>query len=145
MSSPAFTGRWTAALALTALVALTGVFGLLVPRIHGLSGCGDYLFGRLLLCAPIALALASMGFLAREARNPVARLVALSPALFCASVVVNLAGGHDPLVAWLDWRAPHVDYASLTPGTETAGCWFVENHEHVSYDPVADLYTAEGV
>lgn len=132
-------------LALTALIALTGGFGLLVPRIHGLAGCGDYLVGRLLLCAPIALALAYLGLLSRKARSPVGRLVALSPALFCASVVVNVAGGHDPLAAWLDWRAPHVDYTSLTPGAETAGCWFIGNHEHVTYDPQADLYTAQGV
>lgn len=142
MSSPAIPDRWTAALALTALVALTGGFGLLVPRIHGLTGCGDYLSGRLLLCALIAFALAYVGLLARRATSPVGRLVSLSPVLFCASVVVNLAGGHDPLLAWLDWRAPFVDYASLTPGTETAGCLFIGNHEWISCDLGTGTYLA---
>lgn len=143
MSRPApIDDRWSAGLALTTLVALTGGFGLLVPRIHGLAGCGDYLFGRLLLCAAIALALAFAGFVARGVRNPAGRLVALSPALFCASVVINLAGGHDPLAAWLDWRASSVDYASLTPRTETAGCLFIGNHEWIGYDPATGTYLA---
>jgi len=137
--------KWAAAaLALSALTALTGGFGLLVPRIHGLEECGDYLGHRLFLSAPIAVTLAYLGLLGHASRSPGGRLFALSPVVFCASVGPNVAGGRDPLGAWLDWRARHIDYAAIDPGTESAGCYPIENHEHIWYDPDGGLYRAGG-
>lgn len=133
---------WAWASALTLLFVLTGGFGLLVPRIHGLDACGDYVFGRLLLSLPIGVTLALAGLLARRSRRPSGVLAKLAPVVFGASVITNVLLGHDPLGAWLDWRAPHIDYAAIAPQTETAGCFFIENHEWITYESDSGVYRA---
>jgi hypothetical protein len=140
---PPRTWRWASwLLALAALLVLTGGFGLLVPRIHGLEACGDYFFGRLFLCAPIGVTLGFTGLIALRSRSCGGRLVALAPVVFCLSVVANVVGGQDPLGAWLNWVAPHIDYSAIQPHTETAGCRFIENHEWITYDQEAGVYRA---
>ncbi len=132
--------RWLPALA--ALYSLTGGFGLLVPEIQGLEACGDFYGRRLLLCVALGGALALLGLFARSARSHVGRLVALAPLVFGASVVMNVLCGQDPLGASLNWVAPYIRYSAIDPGTETAGCYFIQNHEWVTFDLDAGVYRA---
>lgn len=111
-----------------ALALLTGGLGLLVPTIHGL-GATEYQFWRAFPALMLAVPLLGVAAIAGR-RGPVVAALAL---VWPASLVVNLALGHDPLAAALNWRLRGTDLC-LQP----CPCWpgpkcvvGIENHEHV--------------
>ncbi|MCC6740912.1 MAG: hypothetical protein IT452_17870 [Planctomycetia bacterium] len=112
------------------LVALTGGFGVLPPRIEGLgSTCGDYCGGRLVF-AVFPLGLLALGLAAIHLWDQNYK-TALAFFLWSVSVVssgfVNDRLDQDPLAAWLNWKSPFLDY-------DPEWGHSIENHEQIYRD-----------
>ena len=132
-------------LAVLFFLAATGGIGLFVPRIHGLSGAGDYYGVRTIVAIVIVVLLAPLlvtGFLNRA--SPFGMVCLWVPVAFASSVGMNTALGQDPILAELNYRAPLIDFGSIAPGTEGEGCYGIENHEWLRLDDSTGRYFVGG-
>lgn len=123
---------------LAAPFALTGGFGLLAPRIVGLSNCGDFGGGALVL---IFLATVVSGTVAVYAAACGARTigvrVGLLGAVIFGSGLINIQLDQDPLGAWLNWEAPHLP---LDPEWG----YGIANHSQIRYSAKHHVFYACG-
>ena len=122
------------------LFLLTGGYGLLVPRIHGLNYCTDFVLFKwagFLLAAAVLVGFGLLG-VAAEATPPVlSRGITWCGAVLAASVCFNIAAEQDPCFAWLNWRATYLHY---DPDYGRG----IENHEWIQHDVTLDIYYAGG-
>lgn len=123
---------------LAALFALTGGFGLLAPRIVGLSDCGDFGGGALVL---IFVATVVSGVVAVFATACGERIigvrVGLLGAVIFGSGLINIHLDQDPLGAWLNWEAPHLP---LDPEWG----YGIANHSQIRYSEKHHVFYACG-
>ena len=139
-------------LTILSLAATTGCFGVLVPRIHGLEHCGDYLArqlmistGLLLLVCAAAICWLPYEFVAKTPRrNRCAALLLWLGFICVASTSCNLALRQDPFLALLNWRAPLINYAEIDAGSEAEGNYYLDSHEFLCFDADEGKYYAAG-
>ncbi len=123
---------------LAALFALTGGFGLLAPCIVGLSNCGDFGGGALLL---IFVATVVSGVVAVYATACGERTIGIRVGLLGAVVIgsglINIHLDQDPLGAWLNWRAPHLQI-------DPEWGYGIANHSQIHYSEKHRVFYACG-
>ncbi|MBI2921571.1 MAG: hypothetical protein HYY18_10860 [Planctomycetes bacterium] len=122
-----------------AVFLMTGGFGILVPDILGLRTCQDFLMTRifeLVLLAGLFFAIRVAVHHAIEEKWD--RKLGFWSLALLVSGVVNIVLGQDPLAAWLNCRAPFVEF------DPEWGNYPIADHEHLYRDEPLDLYYVGG-
>ena len=105
-------------------LALTGVVGLLPPRVVQLGECTDFCFKRMVTVVCVFLVGGLWAFVLAAGRQWRASVcLGLLSVSVIFSGLFNWKMDQDPLAAWINYRAPFLDYDPYWQ------CRGIENHE----------------